>query len=143
MIKVHGTSVNIDGKGLLLRGSPGSGKSDLALRLIDDGATLISDDYTEVHVFQGSQVLRAPQTIQGKMEVRGIGLMEMPFVDNIPLRLIFDLVPYQQIERMPVAEFITIENVKFPVRFIDPFMASAAAKVRLAIGRDILETGYE
>lgn len=143
MIKVHGTSVNIDGKGLLFRGSPGSGKSDLALRLIDDGATLISDDYTEILVFQGSPVLRAPQTIQGKMEVRGIGLVEMPFVDNIPLRLIFDLVPYQQIERMPTAQFFTIEKVKIPVRLIDPFMASAAAKIRLAIERDILETRYE
>jgi HPr kinase/phosphorylase len=143
MIKVHGTSVNIDGKGLLFRGSPGSGKSDLALRLIDGGATLISDDYTEILVLQGSPVLRAPQTIQGKMEVRRIGLMEMPFVDNIPLRLIFDLVPFQQVERMPVAQFFTIENVKIPVRLIDPYMASAAAKIRLAIGRDILETGYE
>ncbi|MEH6528010.1 MAG: HPr kinase/phosphatase C-terminal domain-containing protein [Sneathiella sp.] len=143
MIKVHGTSVNIDGKGLLLRGPPGAGKSDLALRLIDGGATLISDDYTEIHVIQGSAVLGVPKTIQGKIEVRGLGLMEIPFVDNIPLRLIFDLVPYRQIERMPMAVFFTLENVKIPVRFIDPFMASAAAKVRLALGLDILEIGYE
>lgn len=143
MIRVHGTSVNIDGKGVLLRGSPGSGKSDLALRLIDSGATLVSDDYTEIHLTQRSVVLRAPQTIQGKIEVRGLGLMEIPFVDNIPLRLIFDLVPFQQIERMPVAEFFEIENTKIPVLLIDPFMASAAAKVRLAIGRNNPETENE
>ncbi|USG61338.1 HPr kinase/phosphatase C-terminal domain-containing protein [Sneathiella marina] len=143
MIKVHGTSVDIEGKGVLLRGLPGSGKSDLALRLIEGGANLISDDYTEIHVFEKSALLGAPPTIQGKIEVRGIGLVEMPFVDNIPLQLIFDLVPYEQIERMPADEFYTIENLEIPVRYIDPFMASAAAKVRIAIGLEYLKTGYE
>jgi HPr kinase/phosphorylase len=143
MIKVHGTSIEIYGKGILLRGESGSGKSDLALRLIDGGAKLVSDDYTEIYLRDNVTVLGPPDLIKGRIEVRGLGLMEMPFAKDIPLKLIFDLMPFNTIERMPAPNFFSVNGARFPVRPIDPFMASAPAIVRLAARLDILITGYE
>jgi HPr kinase/phosphorylase len=143
MIKVHGTSIEIFGKGILLRGASGSGKSDLALRLIDSGAQLVSDDYTEIHSKDDIAVLRAPCAIQGKIEVRGLGLMEMSFAKDTSLELIFDMVPFSKIERAPPTNFFSFNGLSFPVRSVDPFMASAPAIIRLAARQDILKTGYE
>lgn len=69
--KIHATCVEVEGLGVLLRGPAGSGKSDLALRLIDDGARLIADDYTDLTIEEGRIIARAPDTIQDLMEVRG------------------------------------------------------------------------
>ncbi|MCF8468442.1 MAG: HPr kinase/phosphatase C-terminal domain-containing protein, partial [Sneathiella sp.] len=142
MIRCHASSVEIDGKAVLLRGPSGSGKSDLALRLIDGGARLIADDYTEIHVASGRAVLRPPPEIQGKLEIRGLGLMSLPFTSDVPLDLVFDLMPYAEIERAPEELMAEFDGVKVPCRRLDPFMASAAAIVRLAIGQNPLRTGY-
>ena len=143
MIRCHASSVAIEGRGVLLRGPSGAGKSDLALRLIDGGGQLISDDYTEIHVRDGAAFLSAPAEIAGRLEVRGLGLMSLAAVQDIPLALVFDLRPYETIERMPDADVETFEGIEVPRRVLDPFMASAAAIVRLALRQDPLLTGYE
>ena len=143
MISCHASSVEIDGKAVLLRGPSGSGKSDLALRLIDGGARLIADDYTEIHTNSGRAVLRSPAAIQGKLEVRGLGLMTLPFTSDVPLDMVFDLVPYTEIERMPEASMAAFDGIEVPCRLLDPFMASAASVVRLALRQSPLLTGYE
>jgi serine kinase of HPr protein (carbohydrate metabolism regulator) len=88
---VHATCVAIGWRGVLIRGRSGSGKSDLALRLIDRGARLVSDDYT-ILIENGGRILaRAPETIAGKLEVRGVGIVEMEPAVDIPVCLIADL----------------------------------------------------
>ena len=143
MISCHASSVEIEGKGVLLRGKSGSGKSDLALRLVDGGGTLISDDYTEIHIRNGAIYLKAPPEIGGKIEVRGLGLLPLPVVCDIPLALVFDLMPYNQIERAPAADVTVFDGLEIPRRALDPFMASAPAIVRLALRQNPLLTGYE
>lgn len=143
MITCHASSVEIEGKGVLLRGPSGSGKSDLALRLIDGGGSLISDDYTEIHMRDGRLYLKAPVEITGKIEVRGLGLMSLPATGDIPLALVFDLMPYSQIDRAPAQDVAIFDDVEVPRRALDPFTASAAAVVRLALRQSPLLTGYE
>ena len=143
MIRCHASSVEIEGRGVLLRGPSGSGKSDLALRLVDGGGTLISDDYTEIHFRDGGAYLNAPVEIAGKIEVRGLGLISLPRAEDIPLALVFDLMPYDQIERAPAADVAVFNGLEVPRRALDPFMASAPAIVRLALRQDPLQTGYE
>ncbi len=85
MIRVHGTSVALGGDGILLRGPSGSGKSDLALRLIADGARLVADDQTELRGVGETLEMAAPAAIAGRLEVRGVGILRVPAVPSAPL----------------------------------------------------------
>jgi HPr kinase/phosphorylase len=88
---IHATAISIDGHGVLLMGRSGSGKSDLALRMIDRGAVLISDDRVIVLEVAGIPVLQAAQNIAGLIEIRGVAIASVPFVTGVTLRLIVDL----------------------------------------------------
>jgi HPr kinase/phosphorylase len=77
MITIHATTVSLDGRGVILRGPSGSGKSDLALRLINEGALLVADDQTILFVESGRMMAQPPAEIAGKMEVRGVGIVKM------------------------------------------------------------------
>ena len=132
MTTIHGTSVLISGTGVLLRGASGAGKSDLALRLLDHGAVLIADDRVEVRVDQGRVMMSPPAILAGLMEVRGVGVMRMPFVPNAELQLVVDLVASDAVERLPEAEWTTIAERRLPRLALSPFEVSAAAKVRVA-----------
>ena len=118
---------------VLLRGPSGAGKSDLALRLIDQGARLVADDQTELTPSDGVLLARAPQSIQGKMEVRGLGIAELAPLCDVPLGLVVDLVDGQSVERLPDSDSCTILGVRLPVVRFDPFEASTPAKLRLAL----------
>jgi HPr kinase/phosphorylase len=134
MIRVHGTSVALGGEGVLLRGPSGSGKSDLALRLIDEGARLIADDQTELQRIGGTLRMSAPDTIAGAIEVRGLGILRVPSVAAAPLRLVVDLVAEEAaIERLPEPRCCELEGLSFPLLALQPFAASASAKLRLAL----------
>ncbi len=133
MIRVHGTSVALEGGGLLLRGPSGSGKSDLALRLIDAGARLVADDQTELRLAGGGIEMRAPAAIAGKMEARGLGILRVPTVPGAPLSLVVELVAPERIERLPEPEFCTLLGLSVPLLRLAPFEASAPAKLRLAL----------
>ncbi|MBF0247863.1 MAG: HPr kinase/phosphatase C-terminal domain-containing protein [Alphaproteobacteria bacterium] len=133
MERIHATCVAIDGQGVLLRGAPGSGKSDLGLRLIDQGAALVSDDYTELDPVDGRLVSHAPDAIRGLMEVRGVGILKTPVVDAVPVAALFDLVMLSEIERLPEPRFETIAGIDVPVFRLHGFDASAPAKVRVAL----------
>jgi len=133
MERIHATCVVIKGQGVLLRGAPGSGKSDLALRLIDEGAGLVADDYTELAVIDSQLCATAPQTIQGLLEVRGIGIVRMGCVPRVPILAIFDLLPLSDIERLPSPHMETFEGVDIPRYCLHGLDASAPAKVRIAL----------
>lgn len=129
---LHATSVAINGRVVLLRGPSGSGKSDLALRLIDRGAALVSDDYTLVKRVDGRLIATAPDTIRGKMEVRGIGIVAMAALSDAPVALIADL--FDPVDRMPLEPVHrNVAGIDVPVVKIAPFEASAPIKVELAL----------
>ena len=133
MERVHATCVVIKGQGVLLRGAPGSGKSDLALRLIDDGAGLVADDYTEVSVVDGHVCATVPQAIQGLLEVRGIGIIRMGCVPRVPVSAVFDLAPLSEIERLPDPQTVELAGLAVPRFSLHGFDASAPAKIRMAL----------
>lgn len=133
METVWGTTVAIDGRAVLLRGPSGSGKSDVALRLIDGGAGLVADDRTEL-VREGDRlVARAPEALRNRLEVRGIGIVTIPTVARAPLVLVVDLVPPEQVPRLPDPGRWSHAGIVVPLIMLTAFEASTPAKVRLAV----------
>ncbi len=130
---VHATCVAIGGRGVLLAGPSGSGKSDLALRLIDRGATLVSDDYTICRGEAGGLTASPPATIAGRIEVRGIGIVDMAHLPRAPVALLVDLAG--EVERMPEAATRTVAGVAVPLVRLAAPEPSAPLKVALALGR--------
>jgi HPr kinase/phosphorylase len=130
---IHATAVAIEGQAVLLRGASGAGKSDLGLRLIDAGARLIADDQSELFRRGDTLLVRAPVSIAGLIEVRGLGIVRLEPLAEAPVALIADLVAADQIERLPTPCAETILGIAVPRIAVAPFEASAAAKIRLAL----------
>lgn len=127
---LHATSVVFCGRGLLLCGPSGSGKSDLALRLMDAGGSLIADDYTDVEVEDGKVMATAPTATAGLMEVRGLGLLKVPAIRTSRIDMVLECVKPEFVERMPDKETHAIEGVLLPKWRVNPFESSAVAKIR-------------
>ncbi|MSO75361.1 MAG: RNase adapter RapZ [Alphaproteobacteria bacterium] len=133
--RIHGTAVAFEGMGVLLRGASGSGKSDLALRLVEAGAVLVADDQVEIECQAGRLVASPPPTIAGRLEVRGIGIVPIDHRPSAAIRLVVDLVSPEEVERLPMAKRVDIAGVSLPAVAMAPFEAAAVAKVRLALRR--------
>jgi len=133
MQMVHATAVVIEKKGVLLRGPSGSGKSDLALRLIDDGAVLISDDRTALIQRDQTVVAQCPASIAGKLEVRGVGIVEVAYIEEAALSMIVNLVDPDQVERLPVQRTEGLLGCRISSILLAPFQASATAKIKMAL----------
>jgi serine kinase of HPr protein (carbohydrate metabolism regulator) len=129
---LHASCVAKDGRAVLISGRSGSGKSDLALRLIDRGATLVSDDYTVVRRVSGRLLARAPANIEGRMEVRGLGILPFPILADMPVCLFVDL--NLDVVRMPEPrDPVTVAGVRVPVVALNALEASAPIKVEVAL----------
>lgn len=129
---VHATAVEIDGRAVLIGGRSGQGKSDLALRLIDRGARLISDDYVFVRRVDGRLLASPPANIEGKIEVRGVGILEVPYGRDVPVALFVDL--DRAPERLPVNEDPRqLAGVELPGLGLSALEASAPIKVEAAL----------
>lgn len=133
MEQIHATCVEMDGKGVLLMGPPGSGKSDLALRLIDGGARLVADDRTDLVLNDDKLTARAPKELAGRIEVRGIGIVAFDAVEDIPVALVVEMAPGEELERIPDPASFEVLGARIPRVRLDPFQASATAKVRVAL----------
>ena len=136
MIRLHATCVAIGGRGVLLLGPSGAGKSDLALRLIDRGARLVSDDQVALEIIGGRLEATSLATIWGRMEVRGIGVIALPpeaLADRAPVALAIAL--DQPPQRMAAAPLPTrdIAGLAVPEIALAPFEASAPLKVERAL----------
>lgn len=135
---LHASTVALDGRAVLITGPSGSGKSDLALRLLDRGFVLVSDDQTIVKKAGARLLASAPPTIAGKLEIRGIGIVEMKQTDNLPVALIVELT--SEIQRLPDdSRERPILGVRIPLITIDAMTASAPSKVAVALDRMGLE----
>jgi serine kinase of HPr protein (carbohydrate metabolism regulator) len=129
---IHVSSVAIDGRAVLIGGRSGAGKSDLALRLIDRGATLISDDYTFVRRDRDKAYAAAPERIAGQIEVRGVGIVEMAAARDVPVALHVDL--SGEPVRLPEGkDRIAIAGIPIPSIALDGHHASAPLKVEAAL----------
>ncbi len=141
-VRLHATCIAVDGRGALLLGGSGAGKSDLALRVITAQfrlanriveAGLVADDQVEV-IRQGSRLLaRAPAAIAGRIEVRGIGIIGTSYVPEAEVCLAFDLVTPRQVERMPKPGNIDLLGLTVPRISLAPFECSAPLKLLLAL----------
>lgn len=135
---VHATCVAVPGDrgaavGVLLFGPSGAGKSDLALRLIDEGAQLVADDQTHLSLQDGALWAKPPESLAGRIEVRGLGILQMPYLEKIRVSACFELVEATKIERMPEPKTRTFLGISLPNLDLFPFEASANAKLRLAV----------
>ena len=131
---LHASCVALDGRAVLISGPSGSGKSDLALRLIDRGFTLVSDDRTIVRKEGEKLIASAPETIKGKLEVRGVGIVDMDAVASAPLALVIELT--SDIQRLPDdSRGRLILGAAVPLIHVDAMTASAASKVAVALDR--------
>lgn len=132
---LHASCVVIGGRALLIAGRSGSGKSDLALRLIDRGAALLSDDYTQLTAHGGRLIASPPHSIAGKIELRGVGIIDIGHVDEAPVALLLDLdrSPERLPEEPPAS--ITLEGISIPALAFAPFEASAPIKAEQALLR--------
>ncbi len=139
---VHATCVALRAgrswRGILLRGPSGAGKSDLALRLVDAGGRLVADDQTALVRQGGGLVATPPGTLAGLLEVRGVGIVKLGstrLLARARIALLVDLVPPDRIERLPDPARETLIGVDLPVVALNPFEASAPAKLHLALAR--------
>jgi serine kinase of HPr protein (carbohydrate metabolism regulator) len=128
---VHASCVAIDGRAVLIAGASGCGKSDLALRLIDRGAGLVSDDYTALETLGATLLASPPATIAGRIEVRGVGIVERPHVARIPVALLIDL--DRPPERMPEPATVQLGGISIPAIGLSALEASAPIKVEAAL----------
>lgn len=124
---LHASCVALDGRGLLILGPSGSGKSGLALRLMALGARLVADDQTEVVAQGGALIARAPATISGLIEARGVGILRADPLPQAAIVLAVDL-GQQEVQRLPRRHVITLQGVT-----IDLVLASQSAHFEAAL----------
>ena len=133
MEQVHASCVAVDGLGVLIRGEPGSGKSDLTARLIDEGGHLVADDRVDLARRDGALIARAPAAIAGLLEVRGVGILRMAHLAEAAVGLVVDMVGRDEVERVPESAICDYMGVVVPLLRVWPFEPSAAAKIRFAV----------
>jgi HPr kinase/phosphorylase len=139
---VHGTAISLAGRAALIRGSSGSGKSDLALRclmqvstpLVPEAASLVADDQVLVEPTDDKLFVSSPSSIRDLLEVRGIGVLRVPAIDKAELVLLVDLVPPTLVERFPdPPKRLDLLGVSLPVLNLTSFENSSSLKLLLAL----------
>lgn len=124
---VHGSCASRDGAAVLLLGPPGAGKSDLVLRLMGRGWTLVADD----QVLVDGLAVSAPPALRGMLEVRGLGIFQgLAVAEGARLALVVDLVAREGMERLPMP---SLWEAAVPRVVLHAFEASACDKVALAL----------
>jgi HPr kinase/phosphorylase len=136
---VHASCVAIDKKAVLIAGPPGAGKSDLALRLIDEGAHLVADDQTLLTIQDNVLLASAPSSIAGLFEVRHVGLITLAPVTCVPVALYIELSVTDELSRLPDND--TIALLDHPIRRLrlPAYFASTPAKIRVALHSSPIE----
>ena len=140
---VHGTCVALGQRGALLRGPSGCGKSDLALRFLFlarrgpaaiEPPALVADDQVELRRDGGRVLATAPASICGKIEVRGVGIINVKALTTCELVLVVDLVAPEAVERMPEKDDnVRLAGIDLPLLRLAPFESSAPIKLALAV----------
>ena len=130
MENVHATCVELNKNGILLLGKSGAGKSDVALRLIRrENALLVADDRVDLTVFQNQIKATCPNNLEGLLEIRGIGICQMPFQKQTLIRLAVQLTEAAEVERLPQESSYIFEGVTVPLVRLNAFEASVTDKI--------------
>jgi len=133
---VHATLVAQGQAGVLLRGPSGSGKSDLALRLIGLGRSwrLVADDRVVLTREDTRVIGHAPAKLVGKLEARGVGIVSIETLPRAEIRLLVDLVARAKVPRMPEPDATqSLLGVRLPHGLLHAFEASCPDKVALLL----------
>ncbi|MDR3448639.1 MAG: HPr kinase/phosphatase C-terminal domain-containing protein [Alphaproteobacteria bacterium] len=131
---LHASCVAFQGKAVLLAGPSGVGKSDLALRLIDAGAQLVADDQVLLHREENLLHASPPLAIAGLMEIRAVGLMQMPYIMDIPVALYVELMPLDAtLPRLPEPDPVFLLDQPVQRLRLHAFAASTPAKIKAAL----------
>ena len=124
--------VAIDGRAVLILGQPGSGKSSLALALIDRGAVLVGDDGVTLEAHGGRLIASPPPNIAGLIEVRNVGLITLPTASGVPVALALKL--DQAAERLPeAAEVFELDGASVPMLRLSPGSPVVALRADAAL----------
>lgn len=137
---IHGTVIDVAGSGVVLMGPSGSGKSDLALRLIDRGATLVADDQFYTRPSRRGLVAFAPDNLYGLFEVRGLGVQSISAIKTTILQLVVNIVAESDVPRIPEPVLSEINGEKIHAIMLNAFENSAPIKIELAVG-DVTRIG--
>lgn len=131
MINIHASCISYKNNGIIIIGESGLGKSDLTLRMImEKGAVLVADDRTDVELAGAEVYASCPETIRGMLEVRGIGILKLPFLDRVPVKLVVKLVKdSKEIERLPNKSYHGFDGVEVEEIQLCAFEASAVDKL--------------
>ena len=133
MFMIHSTAVSLNGDGILIKGPSGSGKTDLALRLIESGGKLISDDQVIIKREAERLFLSAPKELNGLMQLSGIGIVKVEYVQNIPLELVVKLQPFNILDPFPIDREEFIKDFSIPALNLYSFAVSATSKIKIAL----------
>lgn len=134
----HASCVDFDGKGVLILGASGSGKSSLALACISLGAVLVGDDYVDLSS-QANQIVAArPPNIAGLIEVPRVGVLNCAFIERTFLALAIDM-SQAEVDRLPPQRSIHLENCEIPLIYgADiPYLHSVAYQLVTAGRADV------
>ena len=134
--QLHASCVAISGQGVVLCGPPASGKSDLALRLIDAGGRLVADDRLLVERHGEELIGCAPEALAGLLEVRGLGIMRVEHCAATSLRLVVELGEAGSWPRLPEPMSHELLGVALPCVRLDPRAPSTCAKIKLALAAE-------
>ncbi len=142
----HANAVYWQQGAVLIRGASGAGKSDLSLRLIEQcAARLIADDRVDMQVKKNTLMVMAVPSLQGLLEVYGLGILRLPaekiYSKPAPLRLVVDLVNPTEQARIPEPDFANLQNIDIPLLSLDGQVASAPYKIHMAL-LSIGQTGF-
>ncbi len=111
---LHASCVTVRGRGALILGASGSGKSALALQLIAYGAELVADDQTQITVQDQQLIASCPAQLSGMIEARGVGLLHSPPQPSTPITLVVDL-DQTETHRLPPHRITTLLGVSLPL----------------------------
>ncbi len=127
--RIHGTAVKWLGKGIVLCGPPGCGKSDLAIQLLAMGAVFVGDDQLELSVI--NQQLIASPAAPGLIEVRHLGIFRLPYMRQCAVDLFVKLTQEIEFSSLPLRHNRCIFGIAVPEIMLDPQMPSCTARLRM------------
>ncbi|MBX9785710.1 MAG: HPr kinase/phosphatase C-terminal domain-containing protein [Alphaproteobacteria bacterium] len=135
LLTLHGTAIEVQGKAVLLTGKPGTGKSSLALQLIDRGACLVADDQTYLTFDKEEVYVSCPDALKGLLEVRGVGIYPFPSQNKSPLSLVVEICELEEVLRLPDPTFVQYHNIPIPSLKLAKYDPLGALKVELKMGK--------
>jgi serine kinase of HPr protein (carbohydrate metabolism regulator) len=135
---IHGSAVLLGERGVLIRGASGSGKSSLAFALIEadhERNRLVADDRVDLVAAHGRLLGLAPAALAGRLELRGVGILAVPFVSPVRIHLVVDLLPPRECPRLPEPDDAVAEllGVGLPRLALPAGAAGHAMRIRAAL----------